>query len=268
MINWYSPSLGCILGKLRRWCQCLSSLWTWCILYLSLQLPGLWAPAATYDSRNHRNISAWCLFNQLCVQLDQSLKWLLLSGKRVLWCQLWDWKPAFWLNALGTLMKIEAFSWNVSKVSGLKLVSENSLSVLSKFGIQGMKGYLWNPPAMLHVYIVCFLSQGSMVLFWWPMSTVYPPTSSGLPVRALTLTPSTWCIQQVCVDVWSGVGVKVLRLGAHNIIDLSTNDTFQCLIPLSFNTFWISEKRTTSLQRTQQLTLYCSQCVLYSEVLL
>jgi len=53
------------------------------------------------------------------------------------------------------------------------------------------------------------------------------------------------------------------------IIDLSTKDAFKIpnnWFPYSFNTFWTSEKRTSSLQRTQQLSLYCSQSVLCSEV--
>ena len=55
----------------------------------------------------------------------------------------------------------------------------------------------------------------------------------------------------------------------HNIIDLSIKDTGQGLknlFPYSSNTFLTSDKTTTSLQRTQQLNLYCPQSVLYSEV--
>ena len=55
-----------------------------------------------------------------------------------------------------------------------------------------------------------------------------------------------------------------LRWG-HNIIDLSTKDTFKVpndWFPYSFNTFWHSERQITSLQRKQQHNLHCFQCVL------
>ena len=50
----------------------------------------------------------------------------------------------------------------------------------------------------------------------------------------------------------------------HNIKDLSTRDTARGpknYLPYSFNTLTTSEKRTTSLQRTKLVNLYCPQSV-------
>ena len=55
----------------------------------------------------------------------------------------------------------------------------------------------------------------------------------------------------------------------HCIINLSTEDNSwdpKILFPNSSNTIWISEKRTTSLQGTKHVNLYCPQCVLCWEV--
>jgi len=70
--------------------------------------------AATYDSHSHRNISAWMfIYSALCVTRSK-FEAVTFQQKE---SSLWDWKLAFWL---GILMKIEVFSWNVSKVSDLK----------------------------------------------------------------------------------------------------------------------------------------------------